>query len=831
MSSLIQDLRYGLRLLIKSPGFTAVAVISLALGIGANTAIFQLLDAVRLRSLPVKNPQELVEVKIANTDNRTGSFSSSHPSITNPQWEYIRDRQDVFSGIFAWSEDSFNLARGGQVRPARGLWVSGDFFNVLGVVPIQGRVFTPADDRPGCGAGGVVISHSFWQREFGAAAGVVGRKITLEGQPFEIIGVTPAWFFGLEVGRSFDVAVPICSESVVYGEYSRLDKRQGWWLTVMGRMIQGWRLEQATARLSTISPSLFQETLPPTYNATDKTNYLNFKLGAFTAGSGLSRLRGQYEDSLWLLLGIAGLVLLIACANLANLMLARASAREREIAIRLALGASRGRLIRQLLAESLMLAAIGAVIGTFLAQVLSRFLVSFISIQGRTFVLNLRPDWRLLAFIGGLAVFTTILFGLMPALRATRTTPGAVLKADSRGMTASRERFGLRRMLVVSQVALSLILLVGALLFVRSLQKIMSVNPGFKQDGITIANINFSKLKLPKDRRQAYKRELLDRVRAIPGVISAADAAIVPMSGSGWNDFVQVLGTDPQRKGVPMFNQITPGFFQTIGAPIIKGRDFGDHDTLSSPKVAIVNETFARQLLDNLDPIGKRFQVETPPGEPALVYEIIGLVKDTKYYNLREDFKPTAFVAASQAREPDEGSQFLISSNLPASGLSEIVKRTILEASPEISLDFRVFKTQILDGLLQERLMATLSGFFGLLAVLLATVGLYGVISYTVAQRKNEIGIRIALGADRFNIVKLIMRDVGLLLAVGLVVGTALALLGAKVANSMLYGLRPRDPATIIVAITVLGAVGLLAGYLPARRAAKQDPMEALRYE
>src|SRR5262245_13821346 len=386
-------------------------------------------------------------------------------------------------------------------------------------------------------------------------------------------------------------------------------------------------------------------------------------------------------------------------------------------------------------------------------------------------------------------------------------------------------------MLVISQVALSLILLVGALLFMRSLQKIMSVNPGFKQDGITIANINFSKLKLPKDRRQAYKRELLDRVRAIPGVISAADAAIVPMSGSGWNDFVQVLGTDPQRKGVPMFNQITPGFFQTIGAPIIKGRDFGDHDTLSSPKVAIVNETFARQLLDNLDPIGKRFQVETPPGEPALVYEIIGLVKDTKYYNLREDFKPTAFVASTQARDPDEGSQFLISSNLPASGLSEIVKRTILEASPEISLDFRVFKTQILDGLLQERLMATLSGFFGLLAVLLATVGLYGVISYTVTQRKNEIGIRMALGADRFNIVKLIMRDVGLLLAFGLVVGTALALLGAKVANSMLYGLRPRDPVTIIVAIAVLGAVGLLAGYLPARRAAKQDPMEALRYE
>jgi putative ABC transport system permease protein len=831
MSSLWQDLRYGLRLLRKSPGFTAVAVISLALGIGANTAIFQLLDAVRLRSLPVARPDELAEVKIANTDNRSGSFSSSHPSITNPQWEYIRDHQEAFSGIFAWSEDTFNLAQGGQVRPARGMWVSGDFFNVLGVRPVLGRVVTPADDRRGCGAGGVVISNSFWQREFGGTPGAVGGKLTLDGQPFEIIGVTPPGFFGLEVGRSFDVAVPICAEQTIKGEYSRLDMRHGWWLTVMGRLKPGWTIDQATAQLAAISPALFQETIPPVYNPPGKDNYLKFKLGAFPAGSGVSRLREQYEYSLWLLLGIAGLVLLVACANLTNLLLARASAREREIAVRLALGASRGRLIRQLLAESLLLAAIGAVIGAFIAQGLSRFLVSFISRQGSVLFLDLSPDWRLLAFMAGLAVFTCILFGLTPAFRATRTTPGAVLKACSRGLTASRERFGLRRILVVSQVALSLILLVGALLFVRSLQKIMSVDPGFKQDGVTIVDLDLSKLKLPKDRRLAYKRDLLDRVRAIPGVDSAADAMIVPMSGSGWNDSVEILGSDPIKKGVPMFNQVTPDFVKTLGATMIAGRDFNDHDTLNSPKVAIVNETFARQLLDGRDPIGKRFQVETPPGEPALIYEIIGLVRDTKYYNLREDFKPTAFVAASQAKDQYEGSQFVISSSLPAGGLTAAVKRMILEASPEISLDFHIFKTQIRDGLLQERLMATLSGFFGFLAVLLATVGLYGVLSYTVAQRRNEIGIRMALGADRLKIVKLIMGDAGILLAIGLGVGLVLALLGAKAASSMLFGLKPSDPVTIAVAIAALGAVGTLASYLPARRAAGQDPMAALRDE
>jgi len=532
-----------------------------------------------------------------------------------------------------------------------------------------------------------------------------------------------------------------------------------------------------------------------------------------------------------MLMAIAGLVLLIACANLANLMLARASAREKEIAVRLALGASRGRLIKQLLSESLMLAAIGAVVGFIIAQFLSRFLVAFISGEGSSLFVDLSLDWRLLGFTAGIAILTSILFGLTPAFKATGMTVGSVLKDAGRGMTASRERFGLRRILVVAQVALSLTLLVGALLFVRSLQNLMGVNAGFKQEGLVITDIDMTDLKLPKERRLDYKRDLLERVRAIPGVTSAAETSIVPLSGNGWNDSVEMLNTEPAKKGVPWFSRITPDFFKTMGGRILAGRDFDSRDTVQSQKVAIVNETFARQLVDGGSPLGKRFQVEVGPGDPELVYEIVGLVNDTKYQDLREEFKPIAFVAASQDSTPDTGAQFVIASDLPTVAVTSAVKQVMSDANPKISLDFHVFKTMIVDGLLQDRLMATLSGFFGLLAALLATVGLYGVISYMVAQRRNEIGIRMALGADRGTIVKMILGDAGLLLIIGIVVGTGAALGASYWASSMLYGLKWHDPATIVMAIAVLGVVGLLASYIPAYRASKVDPMNALRYE
>jgi len=691
-------------------------------------------------------------------------------------------------------------------------------------------VFAAADDHRGCGAPGAVISYGFWQREFGGDASTLGKKITIESHPFEIIGITAPGFYGVEVGRSFDVAVLICSEPVIRGEDSMYDMRHGWWLSAMGRLKPGWTLARATAQLKAASPAILEATIPPVYTPENVKKYMEYRFAAFSAENGFSNLRSEYENPLWTLLAIAGLVLLIACANLANLMLARASAREREIGVRLSLGASRGRLIRQLLAESLLLAVAGAALGTLLSQALSRGMVAFLSTQNTQMFVDLHPDWRVLGFTSALAIFTCAIFGLTPALRATRVAPVTVLKSTGRGMTAGRERFGLRRALVVSQVALSLVLLVGALLFVRTLRNLLTLDPGFQQQGVVVADLDLSRLTLAPERRQPYKRELLDRVRAVPGSDSAADANVVPVSGNSWNDNVTVEGSE-KLKGTPNFNRVTPGYFKTMRTPLLAGRDFDDHDTATSPYVAIVNETFVSKILEGANPLGVRIHQETYKGRPAPTYSIVGLVKNTKYQDLREEPRPIIYVVAAQDDKPDLGAQFLIRSNLPMATVLPSVKQALTSASPDIALEFHELSTQIRDSLLKERLMATLSGFFGFLAALLATVGLYGVISYTVARRTNEIGIRMALGAQRGNVVGMIMREAGFLLAIGIAVGAALSLAAARTATSLLFGLKPHDPATLGLAVVALAAVAAAASFLPAHRASRLDPMAALREE
>jgi Acidobacterial duplicated orphan permease len=826
-----QDLRYGIRMLRKSPGFTLVAVLSLTLGIGANTAIFQLLNTVVIRSLPVANPQEIAVVQITDMTGARGSFNSPYMVVTNPIWERIRDQQQSFSGIFAWSNDGFNISPSGEARFARGLWVSGNFFTVLGVQPILGRVFTTADDQRGCGATGVVISHAFWQREFGGDPAVIGRTLALDGQSLEIIGVTPAGFFGLEIGRSFDVAVPICAEAIIRGKNNRLDVGTSWWLIVMGRLKPGQSIAEATNHLDSISPGIFEATLPANYPAVNVPNYLGFKLAAFPARQGESQLRENYTAPLWVLLALAGLVLLIACANLANLLLARASVREREMAVRLALGASRSRLIRQLMAESILLAAIGTGLGLLLARVLSQFLVSLLSTDGNPLFLNLNADWRVLAFTLGLATSTCVLFGLIPALRATRTDPGAVMKASGRGLTTNRERFGLRRALVALQVALSLVLLVGALLFSGSLRNLLTLDMGFQQDGILITNIGLDRLNLPVERRVAFKQELVDRLQAIPGVYAAAETNVVPLSGSATGNNAWMDDADSEQKTNTLFSRVGPGYFKTLDTPLLAGREFDARDTALSPQVAIVNQTFARQLANGANPVGKRFRVEATPYDPETVYEIVGLVKDTKYLSLQETPSPIAFRPLSQSPRPSPSGQILIRSNAPLPGLIASVKSTLAEINPDIQFTFQVFKTQIQDSLLRERLMATLSSFFGFLAALLASIGLYGVISYMVARRTHEIGIRMALGANRRNVLMIVMREAAILVTAGLTVGTVLALVVARTASALLFGLQPNDPATFAMAVTLLVVIAAVASYVPARRAARLDPMVALRDE
>jgi putative ABC transport system permease protein len=830
MAPIWQNLRYSLRLLRLSPGFTFVAILILALGIGANTAIFQLIDSIRLRSIPVKNPQELGTVRIADRKWGSGQFSSQYSQLTFAMWEQIRQRQEGFSEIAVWSGQQFNLATGGEVRYAKAIRVSGDFFHVLGVEPVLGRLLGPSDDQPGCGIGGANISYAFWQRNFAGDPSIVGKRVTLNGHLFEVIGVTSPGFNGISVGDTFDVAVPICIEPILNPENNRLTLRHAWWLASIGRLRPGWTVARANAQMNAVTSAILQETIPPFYDAEGVKKYLEYKLGAFPAGTGFSELRNNSETSLWLLLGISGLVLLIACANLANLMLARSSARERQIAIRLALGASRGRMIGELLLESMLLAVAGSLCGTFLAFAVSRMLVAFFSTPGSQIFLDLGMDWRVLFFTTGLAVFTTILFGLAPALRAARAEPAALLQSGTRGTAGSRERFGLRRILVVSQVALSVVLLMGALLFTRSLRNLTALDVGFRQNGILITSVDFKRLHLPEDRYTEYQRDIVNHIRAIPGVESVAGAMLVPFGGDTWNDNVLLEGSD-EDKGVAWENFLGPGYFQTIGMSLIAGRDFDDRDTATSVKVAIVNQAFVRKILKGADPLGKKFRLHQPPGKPRPLYEIVGLSGDSKFQDMHEEFLPFVYFPSSQQEKPSPDHQILIHSSLPLGSLMPSIKQAISNINPGIDLEFVVFKKQIHDSLLQDELMATLSGFFGFLAALLAAIGLYGVISYMVVQRTREIGIRMAIGADRGHVIGMILREGGVLTIVGLFVGAGLALATAQVAKSLLFGLKPRDPLTLVMAVVILAGVAALASFLPAYRASKLNPLTALRYE
>jgi predicted permease len=830
MTSFWRDLRHGLRLLRLSPGFTLVAVLTLALGIGANTAIFQLIDSIRLRTIPVKNPQELGTIRIADRHWGSGQFSSQYSQLTFPMWEQIRKRQEGFAEIAVWSDQRFNLATGGEVRNAKGIRVSGDFFHVLGVEPILGRLLGPEDDQPGCSMSGANISYAFWQRNFAGDPSVVGEKLTLDSNSFQVIGVTPPGFNGISIGDTFDVAVPICVEPILHPRNNRLTLRHAWWLATIGRLKRGWTIARANSQMLAVTPAILQETIPPVYDAEGTKKYLEYKLSAFSASTGFSELRHDSETSLWLLLGISGLVLLIACANLANLMLARTSARERQITIRRALGATRWRMVRELLSESLLLAAAGSICGLFLAFAISRMLVAFISTQQNQVSLDLGMDWRVLAFTTALAALTTVSFGLAPALRSTRAEPATLLQSGSRGTTGGRERFSLRRILIVSQVGLSVVLLMGALLFVRSLRNLTTLNVGFQQTGILVTHVDFTRLQLPEERFTEYKTDLVKRIRAIPGVESAAHAMMVPFGGMTWNDNVINEGSD-QDAGVAWENFLGPGYFKSVGTALLAGRDFNDRDTTTSVKVAIVNQAFVKKILKGADPLGKRFRIHEAPGKPRPLYEIVGVTADNKFQDMHEEFLPFMYFPAAQEEKPSPDDQILIRSSLPLTNLIGSMKETIADVNPGIDLEFLVFKTRIQNSLLQDQLMATLSGFFGFLAALLAAIGLYGVISYMVIQRTKEIGIRMAIGADRADVLRMILREATVLTVTGLLIGSGLALAAAQAAKSLLYGLKPRDPLTLVMAVVTLSTVAALASFLPAYRASKLDPLTALRYE
>jgi predicted permease len=825
IESTMQDLRLAMRSLRKSPGFTFTAIATLALGIGANSAIFALLDAVRLRSLPVPNPQQLALIQIEGGNNfgrRQGDQDLSYPI-----WEQIRDHHNGFSGAFAWAAGNrFELGQGAKRRTVEGLWVSGGMFSTLGIHPVQGSLFSLEDDRTGCEAPRAVISYGFWQSNFGGRASAIGSQLLILDHPTEIIGITPPTFAGLDVGKTFAIALPLCSLPLYAHDAAALNHSDDAFITVMGRLRPGWTLAQAGSQLSSISPAIFQATVPTGYEGS-RSGYLKSRLTAYPAANGVSGLRETYETSLWLLLSITGLVLLIACANLANLMLARAMTREREMAVRLAIGASRWRLIRQLLTEGFVLAAAGAFAGVWLARVLSRGIVLFLTTQRDSIVLDLSPNWRIFAFTASAACLSCLIFGLIPAFRGSQTDPGEAIKSGNRSVTANRRRNSLQGVLVVSQIAISLVLLIAATLFVRSFWNLTTLNPGFRERGVVLASLNLTRLPtLPEDRAALYVHNLMTQLRALPQVESAGTTTHVPLDGSSWT-----LGFElSSQKEASKFTWVSPGYFETLGKPILQGRNLNDHDLPASPRVAVVNQTFVRKFLNGANPLGRTFRTLAEPNYPAREYQIVGVVKDAKYSDLRDEIPPEVFGSVDQFGVSAWPNVFFRSS-APPDRVIAAVRQKLSEISPEIRSDFRVLHTEIQDGLVRERLMAMLSGIFGALAALLAAVGLYGVVSYNVAARRNEIGIRMALGATRAGVVGAILGRAAVLLFSGTVLGLLLAAAAVSTARSLLFGVTSYDPLTFVAAALFLLTVAFAASFIPARRASQLDPLEALRYE
>jgi predicted permease len=700
---------------------------------------------------------------------------------------------------------------------------------VLGVAPAAGRLIAEHDDVLGCGAPGVVISNAFWRREYGASAAVIGSTLRLNGQPFQVLGVTPAAFSGIEVGRNFDVAVPICAEPLVEPEQNAVGTRIDWWLDVFGRLRPGVTLAQANAELTAISPGVMVAAVSPRIPAAGAKKFTAMKLTAEPAGTGVGSLRGAYEQPLWILLAVAGAVLLIACANLASLMLARATAREREISVRLAIGASRARIFRQLMAESLLLAAIGAAGGVIVARTLSGALVRFMSTGSSRVFFDLATNWRVLGFTSAVAVLAALVFGVTPALRATRQSAASAVRTV-RGLTDGRERFMLRRILVGSQVMLSLVLVVSSVLFVRTAMNLASIDPGFRTTGILIADFDpHAAAVLPADQPR-FERELRERIAAVPGVLAVADAAVEPLVGSVWNDHPVVDGVPQQT--ITNENHVSPGFFRVFDLPILAGRDFTEEDLPDTTPVAIVNQSFARKILKTATPLGRTFKLEAFPGEPDLTYQVIGLVPDTNYSDVRDKPGPIVYFPEAQLPNPakrlDEVQVFVRSSGA-LSSLSPAITAAGQQVSPSMLVSYRVMRADAEATFLRERLMATLSGFFAALAAALAMIGLYGVMSYVVARRRNEIGIRLALGADPSGVVRMILGEAGVMLLVGLAAGALLAVFAARATATLLFGVQPWDPTTLASSAVALAVVGLAASWLPARRASRIAPAIALR--
>jgi len=823
----VRDVRLAVRSLIATPIVSTVAVLSVALAIGANTAIFSILNSLLLRALPVREPARLVLV--------SDSVATRLRVWSYPVWTELHRRSDLFDASAAWSAFRFNVAPSGESHFVAGVYASGSFFDTLGVRAVLGRTFTEADDRRGGGPDGpvAVISYGFWQRQFGGAADVIGRSQTIEGVPFTIVGITPPDFFGAEVGRTFDVIVPFSAEPLIRGADSFLDEEGSSWIRIIARLRPAQSAADATTALRTIQPRIRDATIGKLSQLKETADrYLRSPFTVIEAATGHSELRGAYRRPLLTIMAVVSIVLLIACVNIANLLLARSIARRHELGVRLAIGASRLRIAQQLAAESLVLSGAGAVLGLAVARWGSRLLVDQLSTGSTKVFLDLAIDGRLLLFTVAVAAATALLFGTLPALRASEVSPTDALKDGSRA-TASAAQRGVAGWLIAAQAALSVVLLVTAGLFIRSFTALVHRQLGFQADQVLVVTVDPHQAIVEPAARVREYEGVRDTIGALPDVADAALSMVIPFGGLAYAPRIDISGVRvPDAPLEILGNVIDARWLQTVGTPLVDGRAFTAADRAGAPRVALVNETLARRILGGR-PFGHTITlyphtpIETPP------MEIVGVVADTVWSP--RDAAPAMWYAPADQFDATRQDGFVTGriSVRAKYGSPLMLTRSIAEAiaavNPRLSVTFRPLAAQVNDALVQERLMAALAGAFGVLALLLAGLGLYGVTAYAVNRRRSEIGIRIALGASAASVARLVLARVAVLVGAGGVLGAAVSVWGGRFVSALVYGVAPHDPATVAAAVAILYMTALMAAWLPARRAARIDPMTVLR--
>ena len=837
METIFQDIRYALRMLAKTPAFTSVAVLTLALGIGANTAIFTIVNALLLKMLPIKAPQELVAV---GDPTRVNDRSSGTPQIdlfSYPLYKEFRDNNTVFNGLIAGGTEhridvDASAAGGASNEQIVGRLVSGNYFSVLGVDAAVGRLLAETDDIQENANPVVVLSYGYWNRKFALSPAIIGKELRLNGYPFTVIGVTQQDFKGEVIGEDFEVFLPISMQPQIIRGLSLRNNENFSWLSLMGRLKPGVSALQAKANLDVI----FQRALHGGYGAKlsqdDRNALANKKTEVAPGSTGLSEFRSEYSTPLLLLMGIVGLVLVIACVNVANLLLARATARSKEIAVRLAIGANRRRLLQQLLTESILLAFLGGVCGALLSIWGVRLLVKIFGSDASS--LPLSPDIRVLSFTMAMCLLTGILFGFVPAMRTLRVQVSSTLKDAAAAAPESRSRFGWGRGLVAGQVALSLLVLFAATLLVRSLQKLMTQDLGYDGNRIVVARLNPVAVGYKGEKMKQLAQELTTRLTVMPGVHGVSYSQNGLFSGSESADAIIVPGFSAGniRDRVAREDSVGPDYFGVVGIPMLMGRGIGPQDTGSSTRVAVVNEAMVKYFFHDENPVGRQFQIDDPD-EKSKPFTVIGVSKDAKDHGsiLREATPPRFYHAFQQDSDPIQIMLEVSAGGDPNSVISSVRSQiTAIDSNLPISFIFTV-RHQIEGSISNHIALAKLSAFFAGLALLLACIGLYGIMSYTVAGCTREIGVRIALGAQRMDVLQLVLREGMLLVGIGLVVGIPLSLAGTRVLHTFLFGLKGVDPVSLLGVIVILGIVATIAGFIPARRATKVDPIVALRYE